>query len=53
MKTKRDETLIDALLARCDVAVAAMEAACASIREKHNDRMAASISHNAVLLLMR
>ena len=41
----RDQALIDSLLARFDVAVSAMEAACAALEVKHNDRMVASLAH--------
>jgi len=42
---QRDQALIDELLARFDRAVAAMEAACAEIAQKHTDRMEASMQH--------
>jgi len=41
----RDQALIDALLARFDAAVEAMEAACAEVAQKHTDRLAASMDH--------
>jgi len=41
----RDQALIDGLLERFARAVAAMEAACAEVAQKHSDRMDASMEH--------